>query len=65
MTKLYEQQVLPFIERGLCASIYTQVSDVEDEINGFWTYDREILKVSKEVMQSIQARIKQEADKTR
>ena len=65
VTKLYEQQVLPFIERGLCASIYTQVSDVEDEINGFWTYDREILKVSKEVMQSIQARIKQEADKTR
>ncbi len=42
--KLYLQKVLPAVEQGLCASIYTQVSDVEDEINGLLTYDRKICK---------------------
>ncbi len=31
--------------RGLCAAIYTQVSDVEDEANGLLTYDRKVCKV--------------------
>lgn len=42
---LYENEVLPLIEKGLCATIYTQVSDVEDETNGLLSYDREILKI--------------------
>jgi galactokinase len=44
MGKLYNDDVLPMIEKGLSASIYTQVSDVEDETNGLLTYDRDILK---------------------
>ena len=44
---LYKNQVLPNINNGLSAAIYTQVSDVEDETNGFLTYDRRILKVDK------------------
>ncbi len=44
MAELYEKQVLPLVDKGLCAAIYTQVSDVEDETNGILTYDREILK---------------------
>lgn len=32
------------IEKGLCASVYTQVSDIEDEINGIYTYDRKVKK---------------------
>ena len=48
--KLYLQEVLPCIEKGLCAAIYTQVSDVEDEINGLLTYDRKIEKLRAEVM---------------
>ena len=43
--KLYMEEVLPCIEKGLCAAIYTQVSDVEDEINGLLTYDRKICKL--------------------
>ena len=39
--------VLPAIPLGLCAAIYTQLSDVEDEINGFYTYDRKVCKVDK------------------
>lgn len=30
---------------GLCAAIYTQLTDVETEANGLLTYDREIIKV--------------------
>ena len=31
--------------KGLSASIYTQVSDVEDEVNGIFTYDRKETKL--------------------
>ena len=48
--KLYLEEVLPCVEKGLCAAIYTQVSDVEDEINGFLTYDRRLCKVTPETM---------------
>ena len=42
---LYLEQVLPLIPRGLCGTIYTQVSDVEDETNGLLTFDRKIRKI--------------------
>ena len=46
---LYDEQVIPHIEKeGLCALVYTQVSDVEDETNGLLTYDRQVLKVNEE-----------------
>ena len=48
--KLYLDEVLPCISKGLCAAIYTQVSDVEDEINGLLTYDRKVEKLRPEVM---------------
>ena len=44
---LYEE-LLPLIPRGLCAAVYTQVSDVEDETNGLLTYDRRLIKLSPE-----------------
>jgi beta-galactosidase/beta-glucuronidase len=50
LVELYEQQVLPHVDNGLSAAILTQVSDVEDEINGLLTYDRQILKVNPETM---------------
>jgi hypothetical protein len=31
---------------GLCAAIYTQITDVETESNGLFTYDRAVLKVN-------------------
>lgn len=52
------------IKAGLCGSIYTQLSDVEDEINGLYTYDRKICKVNKEEMVSVAERIRQEIEKT-
>ena len=47
---MYEKMILPGIEKGVCGCIYTQLSDVEDEINGFYTYDRKVCKVVKEDM---------------
>ena len=53
LAELYVMRVLPAIERGLSAAIYTQVSDVEDEINGLMTYDRRICKADAESMRNI------------
>lgn len=33
------------IPRGLCASVYTQWTDIEDEINGVFTFDRKVRKI--------------------
>ena len=43
---LYKEQVLPLISKGLCAAVYTQVSDVEDECNGLLTFDRKEQKIT-------------------
>ena len=43
---LYENQILPAARAGLSAAVYTQVSDVEDEINGILTYDRQVNKLA-------------------
>ena len=37
-----------FIGTGCAAAIYTQISDVEIEVNGIMTYDREVIKVDEE-----------------
>lgn len=47
---LYREEILPCVGQGLCAAIYTQVSDVEDEINGLLTYDRKLEKLTPERM---------------
>ena len=60
---LYMGEVLPCVRKGLCGSIYTQVSDVEDEINGLLTYDRKVEKMDPKVMlpiaQALQAAIEE------
>ncbi len=53
LRELYLMQVLPAVEKGLCAAIYTQVSDVEDEANGLLTYDRKACKILEEEMAPI------------
>ena len=37
--------VLPAVKGGVSATVYTQLSDVEEEINGLFTYDRAVLKL--------------------
>ena len=50
---LYRARILPAIPKGLCGAICTQVSDVEDEINGFLTYDRKVCKADEKAMQAL------------
>lgn len=50
---MYENMILPFIKDGVCGCIYTQLSDVEDEINGLYTYDRKVCKVNKDRMREL------------
>ncbi len=38
------QDLKPLIPKGLSAAIYTQTTDVEVEVNGLMTYDREVIK---------------------
>jgi len=62
LIKLYSEQIIPTVSKGLNACILTQLSDVEDETNGLLTYDRQILKVSCEpfinVSDALKAQIK-------
>ncbi len=60
--KLYLEQVIPLISKGLCGAIYTQLSDVEDEVNGILTYDREIEKINAIDTAEIIEKIKEEMD---
>lgn len=56
--RLYEKQIIPKIEKGLSAAVYTQVSDVEFEVNGIFTYDRELLKIDADVIREINGKMK-------
>ena len=47
---LYRNEIIPAKARGLCASVYTQLSDVEDEQNGLLTYDRRVCKLPEKDM---------------
>ena len=64
LVSLYENEVIPAIDRGLCATVYTQVSDVEDETNGLLTYDRKVLKVSVLRMKELALKLFEAFDKS-
>ena len=53
LMKLYGEEIKPLISKGICALVYTQVSDVEDETNGILTYNRKVLKLNKEKVSSL------------
>ncbi|MEF8985115.1 MAG: beta-galactosidase, partial [Bacteroidales bacterium] len=51
------QKVFPLKEQGLAAAVYTQTTDVETEVNGFMTYDREVIKFDLEHMQEMHQKL--------
>ncbi len=55
---MYEKTIIPQIKKGLSATVYTQLTDVEDELNGLFTYDRCVCKIPVEVLQEINAKVK-------
>lgn len=55
--KLQCETVLPQLARGLSALVYTQLTDVEEEINGLFTYDRAVLKLPADRVRAINDRL--------
>lgn len=51
--KVFAEDIYPNLENGLCSAIYTQTSDIEEEINGLMTYDREENKFVEEVLKEV------------
>lgn len=51
--KLYADEIRPAYRKGLAAAVYTQLTDVEDEVNGLISYDRKVVKLSPETVKSI------------
>lgn len=56
--KLWETELLPAVKQGLCACIYTQLSDVQSEVNGLVTYDRRVVKVDEAALAALNERLK-------
>ncbi len=54
---LWEKSVRKRIKEGLSAAVYTQLSDVEEEVNGLLTYDREVMKVSAERLRALNRKL--------
>ncbi len=53
IVNMYKKMILPGIGKGACGCVYTQLSDVEDEVNGLYTYDRQVCKVGKDKMRKV------------
>lgn len=53
LQRLHEREIAPAIARGLAATVYTQLADVEEEVNGLVTYDRRFVKVPEDAMRAI------------
>lgn len=56
-SSLVKEDIIDNIQKGLSAFIYTQLTDVENELNGFITYDRKVNKVSFEEIKEINDKI--------
>jgi hypothetical protein len=52
------EPLVAMVPDGLAATVYTQLSDVEDELNGLLTWDREVLKVDPDVVRRITAALR-------
>ncbi len=50
---MYRRDIFPAKEKGLSGAVYTQLSDVEDELNGLVTYDRKVVKMDEEKMKAM------------
>lgn len=58
--KLYRDEIVPAVSKGLCGAVYTQLSDVEDETNGLYSYDRRVCKVDDVRMRTLAEKLKGE-----
>lgn len=53
LRQLFWKEIYPAKKAGLAAAIYTQLTDVEEELNGLLTYDRQVVKIPLERVRKI------------
>lgn len=56
--RLFNNVIIPQIKDGLCATVYTQLTDVEDELNGLMTYDRAVVKIDVDKLKEINEKVR-------
>ncbi|WP_423406105.1 glycoside hydrolase family 2 protein [Faecalibacterium prausnitzii] len=61
--KLQLETVLPQLRNGLSALVYTQLTDVEDEVNGLFTYDRQAIKPDPAAVRAVNEALEAEFEK--
>ena len=61
--ELYENEIIGNLDKGISGTIYTQLTDVEEEINGVLTYDRKVCKLDKEMAMDISNRLRRSSTK--
>ena len=61
--KLQLGTVLPQLQKGLSALVYTQLTDVEDEVNGLFTYDRTASKPDAAAVRAVNEALEAEFEK--
>lgn len=60
---MVENEVIKNIRYGLSGDVYTQLSDIEEELNGIMTYDRKIDKIDHHIVREMSEKIKKEFEK--
>ena len=53
----YAGQLKELIKHGFSAAVYTQTTDVEVEVNGLMTYDREVIKMDEQRIKQVNSEI--------
>ena len=60
LTTAYVQNTEKMVRPAQCylsGSVYTEISDVEGELNGFYTYDRKVLKMDEDAVREVNERV--------
>ena len=57
-SRLMEDTILPSVKKGYSATVYTQLSDIEEETNGLLTYDRKKVKMNPLIVQKWNTKLK-------
>ena len=53
----YTEEFIPEVQSGVSAGVYTQITDVEGEVNGLMTYDRKVIKVDENRLREANLRV--------
>lgn len=57
-SRLMENTIVPSVKKGYSATVFTQLSDIEEETNGLITYDRKKIKMNPLIVQKWNTKLK-------